>query len=43
MMSANFTVKKDNNGVFTGFQQGTTTYTVAQWSGFKSSKPTTQP
>lgn len=43
MMSTNFTVKMDSKGVFTGVQQGKTTYTTSEWNDLNRNKPTTQP
>lgn len=40
MMSANFTVKMDENGVFTGVQQGNNTYSVEDWNKMHTSSNT---
>jgi hypothetical protein len=46
MMSANFTVTMDKNGVFTGVVVGTgkdaKTYSVADWNKMMQSQPTTK-
>ncbi|MEL5903071.1 DUF6443 domain-containing protein, partial [Elizabethkingia anophelis subsp. anophelis] len=39
MMSANFTVTMDENGVFTGVQQGGKTYSVGDWNKTMTTQP----
>jgi RHS repeat-associated protein len=40
MMTANFTITMDSNGVFTGVKQGDKTYSVADWNTMNQNKPT---
>ena len=40
MMSANFTVSMDKNGVFTGVSQGDKKYTTAEWNKMNQTQPT---
>lgn len=40
MMTANFTVTMDSNGVFTGVKQGDKTYNIADWNKMNQNKPT---
>ncbi len=42
MMSNNFTVTMDENGVFTGVQQGDKTYSVGDWNKTMTSQPTVE-
>lgn len=43
MMSANFTVSMDKNGVFTGVQQGDNKYSVSDWNKMMQNTPLTPP
>ena len=40
MMSANFTVTMDENGVFTGVQQGNKNYSIGDWNKMHESSNT---
>jgi RHS repeat-associated protein len=42
MMEANFTIKMDSNGVFTGVQQGEKKYTITEWNKLNQNKPIVQ-
>lgn len=42
MMSANFTVTMDKNGIFTGVQQGDKNYSVGDWNKMMTSTPAVQ-
>ncbi|MET0637851.1 MAG: hypothetical protein ABWZ25_17605 [Chitinophagaceae bacterium] len=39
MMSSSFTISVDKDGVFTGVQQGKTTYTMAEWNKMMQGQP----
>jgi len=40
MMEADFTIKMDSNGVFTGVQEGDNSYSIADWNKMNQSKDT---